>query len=99
MRMTESMSFWVIIFSLIIACLIGSVTHWIFGILVFFILAGKSALISIIHDSVSGFLEYHHNRQDLRAKKILASMRYIAAAKAGARPVQNSITKLINIRR
>lgn len=89
MRLTESMSFWVIIFSLLIALFIGYNTHWILGVIVFVLLAGKTAIISIIVDTINGGLEYHHDRQDLRMKKTLASIRYLMAKNAGVRPVTN----------
>ena len=89
MRITESVSFWIIIFSLLIACLIGNFTHWIVGLIVFCIIAGKAAIIGIVVDTVNGGLEYHHDRQDLRMKKTLASIRYLTAKNAGVRPVTN----------
>ena len=90
MRITESMSFWVIVFSLLIAIFIGYNTHWILGVIVFVLLAGKTAIISIIVDTINGGLEYHHDRQDRRMKRTLESIRYLAARNAGVRPVNNN---------
>lgn len=86
MRITESVSFWIIIFSFIIALLIGSFTHWIVGVIIFVLLVGKSAFIGIILDTISSSLEYHHDRQDERAKKSIASIMFLKASKSGVRP-------------
>ena len=74
MKVTNSVSFWIIVISAIIGCLIGSVTHWVIGMIIFFLIAGKSAIIGIILDTISSSLEYHHDRQDIRAKKSIASL-------------------------
>jgi len=77
MRLIDSVSFWILIFSLIIGCLIGSFTHWIIGTIIFFLIAGKSAMTGIILDTISGSLKYHHDREDMRAKKTMASLLYL----------------------
>ena len=95
MRLTESVSFWIIIFSLIVACLIGSATHWIVGFILFFIIAGKSAIYGLVIDTISGGLKYHHDREEERARKTIASLMVLKAAKSGVRPVTNMrLTKL-----
>jgi len=99
MRMFESVSVWIIIFSLIIACFIGSFTHWIIGVIVFIVIAGKAALIGIILDTISGSLEYHHDREDDRVSKTLDSVRFMEAERAGRVPDLKSVSKIINIRR
>jgi len=77
MRLTESVSFWILIFSLFIGCLIGSFTHWIVGTIIFLLLAGKSAIYGLVMDTISGSLEYHHDREDMRAKKKMESLAYL----------------------
>ena len=91
MRITESVSFWIMVFSLIIALIIGSFTHWIIGVIVFFLIAGRSALIGIILDTISSSLEYHHDRQDERAKKSIASLMLLKAAKNGVKPTPSTM--------
>lgn len=86
MRITNSVSFWIIVISVIIGCLIGSVTHWVIGMIIFFLIAGKSAIIGIILDTISGGLEYHHDRQDMRVKKTIASLMLARSAQNGVRP-------------
>lgn len=93
MKLTNSVSFWIIVFSLIFACFIGSFTHWIVGVILFFMVAGKAAIFGIIMDTISGSLEYHHDREDDRAKKIIATKAYLKAAEAGRRPVPVSRLK------
>ena len=89
MRITESVSFWILVFSAIIGCLIGSFTHWIVGVVIFVLLAGKSAMIGLVLDTISSSLEYHHDRQDLRAKKSIASLLLFKASRSGVRPGTN----------
>lgn len=95
MRLTESVSFWIIVFSLFIGCLVGSFTHWIVGTIIFFLLAGKAAMIGLILDTISGSLKYHHDRQDIRAKKSIASLLLFRSSRSGVRPGTNvRLTKL-----
>lgn len=95
MRLTESVSFWIIVFSLLIGCLVGSFTHWIVGTIIFFLLAGKAAMIGLILDTISGSLKYHHDRQDIRAKKSIASLLLFRSSRSGVRPGTNvRLTKL-----
>ena len=89
MRLTESVSFWIIVFSLFIGCLVGSFTHWIVGTIIFFLLAGKAAMIGLILDTISGSLKYHHDRQDIRAKKSIASLLLFRSSRSGVRPGTN----------
>jgi hypothetical protein len=91
MKITESVSFWIIIFSLIIALIIGSFTHWIVGVIIFVLLVGRSALIGIILDTISSSLEYHHDRQDERAKKSIASIMLLKASRSGVRPASTTM--------
>jgi len=77
MKLTNSVSFWILIFSLLIGCLIGSFTHWIVGTIIFLLLAGKSAIYGLVMDTISGSLEYHHDREDARAKKKMESMAFL----------------------
>ena len=86
MRLTESVSFWIIIFSLLIGCLVGSFTHWIVGAIIFILIAGKSAMIGLVLDTISGGLKYHHDRQDIRAQKSIASLLLFKSAQNGVRP-------------
>lgn len=88
MKLTQSVSFWILVFSAIIGCIIGSFTHWIVGLIIFLLLAGKAAIIGLVLDTISGSLTYHHDRQDLRMKKTLESIRFLSAKNAGVRPVQ-----------
>ena len=95
MRLTESVSFWILVFSLLIGCLVGSFTHWIVGTIIFFLLAGKAAIIGLILDTISGSLKYHHDRQDLRAQKSIASLLLLKSARSGVRTGTNvRLTKL-----
>ena len=95
MRLTESVSFWILVFSLLIGCLVGSFTHWIVGTIIFFLLAGKTAIIGLILDTISGSLKYHHDRQDIRAQKSIASLLLFKSSQSGVRPVKNvRLTKL-----
>lgn len=86
MRLTESVSFWIIVFSLLIGCLVGSFTHWIVGAIIFVLLAGKAAIIGLVLDTISGGLKYHHDRQDIRAQKSIASLLLFKTAQSGVRP-------------
>lgn len=95
MRLIESVSFWIFVFSLLIGCLVGSFTHWIVGTIIFFLLAGKAAIIGLVLDTISGSLKYHHDRQDLRAQKSIASLLLFKSARSGVRPGTNvRLTKL-----
>lgn len=76
MRLIESVSFWIILFSAIIGLLVGQI-HWILGVIIFFLIAGKSAIYGLVMDTISGSLEYHHDRQDMRAKKKMESLAYL----------------------
>ena len=77
MRIFSSVSFWILVFCLLFACFIGSFTHWIAGLIVFIVAVSKTALIGLILDTISGSLEYHHNRQDARAKKSIESLIFL----------------------
>ena len=95
MRLTESVSFWILVFNLLIGCLVGSFTHWIVGTIIFFLLAGKAAIIGLILDTISGSLKYHHDRQDIRAQKSIASLLLFKSSRSGVRPGTNvRLTKL-----
>jgi len=76
MRLTESVSFWILLFSAIIGLLVGQI-HWILGVIVFFLIAGKSAIYGLVMDTISSSLEYHHDREDRRAKKKMESMAFL----------------------
>ncbi len=76
MRLTESVSFWIIIFSAIIGFLVGQI-HWILGVIVFVLIAGRSAIYGLVMDTIYGSLEYHHDREDRRAKKKMESVAFL----------------------
>ena len=76
MRLTESVSFWILLFSAIIGLLVGQI-HWILGVIVFFLIAGQSAIYGLVMDTISSSLEYHHDREDRRAKKKMESMAFL----------------------
>lgn len=40
-------------------------------------MAGKALIFGIVLDTISGSLEYHHDRQDLRAKKKMESLAFL----------------------
>jgi len=84
MRIFNSVSFWIVFWSALLSCFIGSFTHWIFGLIFFLILTGKTILIGLIMDTVSGSLEYHHDRQDDRMKKTMESIRYLKESGSSA---------------
>jgi hypothetical protein len=98
MRITQSVSFWIIVFSAILGFIVGQL-HWILGVLFFLILAGKTAMIGLILDTVSGSLEYHHDRQDSRMKKIFESIAAMRSTPPVITPDTKSVPKIINIRR
>ena len=85
MKLTQHTSFWVVIFSAVIGFFVGQI-HWILGLIVFFLLAGRALFTALIIDTVFGALEYHHDRNDDRTKKEIASMVYIKALQSGVRP-------------
>ena len=91
MRLTNSVSFWTVVFSFLFACFIGSFTHWIVGTVIFFMVAGKALIFGIILDTISGSLEYHHDREDERAKKTIASLMFFKAAQSGVRPTPSTM--------
>lgn len=91
MGLTNSVSFWTVVFSLIFACFIGSFTHWIVGTVIFFLVAGKALIFGIILDTISGSLRYHHDREDERAKKIIISNAVLRASNAGVRPASRNV--------
>lgn len=91
--MLHTVSFWIFFWSALIGLVVGSFTHWIFGVIIFFLFVGKTMMIGLIMDVISGSLTYHHNREDLRMKKTLESMRYLNAMNAGVRPVQTKSFK------
>ena len=96
MRLLESVSFWILFFSLIIGCLVGSYTHWIVGAIIFFLLVGKTAIIGLVLDTISGSLKYHHDRQALRAQKSIASLLLLKSSRSGVKPGTNvRLTKII----
>jgi len=90
-----SVSAWVVVFSLIITVPIGIATHWIVGAILFFMIAGKALVIGLILDTISGSLEYHHDRNDQRMKKIFTS---IATLKTEGSELKQ-LNKIKNIRR
>ena len=89
MRLIDSVSFWIVVFSLIIACLIGSFTHWIVGVVIFLLFADESLIIGLVLDTISGSLKYHHDRQDMRAKKSIDSLLLFKSSQSGVRPGSN----------
>jgi hypothetical protein len=72
--MLSSVSFWILVWSAMFGLIIGCITHWILGVIVFFVLAGRSAMIGLVLDTISGSLRYHHDREDNRTKKIMESI-------------------------
>lgn len=95
MGLLNTVSFWILVISALFGCLVGSFTHWILGLIVFFLLVGKTAIIGLILDTIAGSLKYHHDRQDIRAKKSIASLLLFKSAKNGVRPGTNvRLTKL-----
>lgn len=86
MGLLYTVSFWVIFISLILSCIIGHFTHWIIGTVIFFLLTGKTLIVSLIMDTISSSLKYHHDRQDERVKKTISSLLLTKAAKNGVRP-------------
>ena len=98
MKITSSVSFWIIVWSALIGLLVGQI-HWILGVIVFFLIAGKAAIFGLILDTISGSLEYHHDRTDDRMRKTLESIRFMADERAGRVPGLKSVSKIINIRR
>ena len=66
--MTRSVIFWTLIFSAIIGILVGFI-HPILGVIVFFAIVGPSMKVALIIDVGSGWLKYHHDRQDSRKRK------------------------------
>jgi len=96
MKITESVSFWTIIFSLAFGIFIGNVTgYWLFGVITFFFIAGKGAIFSIIMDTITWGLHYHHDREDERAKKSFESLKYLKEHS----PNSIRVLKILNIRR
>jgi len=90
MKLTDSVSFWALVFIALFACFVGSFTHWIIGLLIFGISAGsKWILFGLLIDTFTGGLKYHHDREDARAKKIIVSNMLVKAAEAGRRPPIN----------
>lgn len=99
MRATQSVSFWILIFSAIIGLLVGQI-HWLLGVFVFVVLAGKAAIFGLILDTISGSLEYHHDRQDARMKKTMESIKYLTEQHTVSRTVSNTASlKNLIIRR
>ena len=75
--MTKMVSFWIMIFSAIIGLIVGSFTHWIVGVIVFFLFWGKTALLGLVMDTISGSLKYHHDRMDSRKSREYQSDLYL----------------------
>jgi uncharacterized membrane protein YhaH (DUF805 family) len=76
-----SVSAWIIIFTLMIAVPIGMATHWIVGVILFFMIAGKALIYGIVLDTISDTMRYHHDRNDSRMKKTLESINYMRIKK------------------
>lgn len=76
MRLIDSVTFWSIFFCAIIGLLVGQI-HWILGVIVFVLIVGKSVIIGLVMDTISGSLEYHHDREDARAKKKMESIAFL----------------------
>lgn len=89
MVLFQSVSFWIILFSALIGFTIGSFTHWIVGLIFFLLLAGKTAVIGLVLDTISGSLKYHHDRQDIRARKSIASIMFFKASRNNLRQSNN----------
>ena len=87
--MLRSVSFWIFFWSALIGLVIGSFTHWIFGLIIFFLFLGKTMIIGLVLDTISGSLTYHHDREDERARKILISKAILKATQSGVRPGVN----------
>ena len=87
MKLTDSVSFWALVFIAIFSFVIGCLTHWVLGVLIFCLAAGsKWLLFSVILDTFTGGLKYHHDREDERARKIIISNMLVKAAQSGVRP-------------
>ena len=82
MKITQTSSFWVLVISLILSLIIGQI-HWILGVVFFFVFAGRCLGVTIFLDAADRMLEYHHDRNDQRAKKEIASMMLVKAQQAG----------------
>ena len=75
--MTKMVSFWILVFSAIIGLVVGYFTHWIAGVIIFFLFVGKTAIYGLIMDTISGSLKYHHDRNDERERKRYESKLYL----------------------
>ena len=90
-----SVSAWIVIFSLMITIPIGIATHWIVGVVLFFMIAGKALIIGLVLDTISGTMKYHHDRTDDRYKKVFNSL----AALRNENSELKQLNKIKNIRR
>lgn len=93
--MLRTVSGWIVIFVGILSLILGSMTHWILGLIFFLVLCGKTLWIGLIMDTISGTAKYHHDRQDERVKKTLQSIRTQEAAQAGVKPKYADV-KILN---
>ncbi len=84
MKITQSSSFWIIIVCAVLGLLVGMI-HWILGLIFFFLLLSKTLYTAVIADMAYGALEYHHDRNDERAKKEIASLMLLKAQQAGVK--------------
>ena len=80
MRITQTTSFWVVVITAGLSLIVGQI-HWILGLLFFFVIAGKSLFMSVLLDAAREALEYHHDRNDQRAKKEVESYYFIEKEK------------------
>ncbi len=66
--------FWLCV---ILGLVVGGITHWLVGLIFAGIVFYHAVIPSLIIDTASDALEYHHDRNDARAQKTLESEMYI----------------------
>ena len=76
MKITQTASFWVVVWSALVGLLVGQI-HWILGIIFFLVLAGKAMFTALMIDTAYGVVEYHNDRGDVRKKKEMESELYM----------------------
>ncbi len=64
-------------FNAVLGFLIGYYWHWLPGLIFFVYIVYHSLLPAIIFDTIDNTIEYHHDREDERARKILESEYYM----------------------
>ena len=74
MGLLNTVSFWILIISAGIGIFVGIFTHWIVGLILFIVIAGKAATMGLLMDLFTGGLKYHHDRQDNRMAKTMQSI-------------------------